>query len=307
MKKIILNLLELLRTGSPEESEINELLYRLKSFYPDFPLQECLQLSEQKKYDLIETHISSFFKSDVLSEDISSIEGLKTRLYFLEIQHSILSQKLNLLEQQLWHFKQRYYQELNDYISRLLDLKWEVLALKKEKDKSFFDDFVAIDEERKTFKEFSRDKFNHQVINLSNEEENQLQTLYRAASKLCHPDLVIDEFKQEAEKWFIELSHAYQAKDLKRIQWIYDQLNQREVFFPKITETLSSKELILASIRKLEKRNVEIEKQINEIQMSSLYRTIISNHNIDGYFDGLKKHFIMEIEILEKELIQLRS
>lgn len=307
MKKVIRHLFEEVDDDSPDEYLILTLLQQVHNQYVSFPLEECIELTRQKKFNLLKKTLESYFKDNTIIEESSSLEGLKTRLYFLEIQHSIVSQKLSELERQLWQFKQRYHQELQGYVSRLLDLKWEILAIKKEKDSSYENEYLEIEEERKKFNQYMHEESHNDIHHLNADEEKELQKLYRIASKLCHPDLVVDEFKQDAEKWFIELTHAYQMKNLEHVRWIYDQLNRGEIIFPKITQELSFRELLLASIRKLEKRIRDIEEQIQNIQQSSIYRNIIANPDLDFYFENLKNYFVSEIQALERELTLLQT
>jgi hypothetical protein len=45
---------------------------------------------------------------------------------------------------------------------------------------------------------------------LSEEDRNELKRLWRQASKLCHPDLVADDLKEEANAMMVQLNQAKQ-------------------------------------------------------------------------------------------------
>jgi hypothetical protein len=54
--------------------------------------------------------------------------------------------------------------------------------------------------------------------NLSEEDQNELKRLWRQASKLCHPDLVADDLKEEANTMMVQLNQAKQRGDVKAIR-----------------------------------------------------------------------------------------
>ena len=52
---------------------------------------------------------------------------------------------------------------------------------------------------------------------LSEEDRNELKRLWRQASKLCHPDLVADDLKEEANRMMVQLNQAKQRGDVEAL------------------------------------------------------------------------------------------
>ena len=61
---------------------------------------------------------------------------------------------------------------------------------------------------------------------LSEEDQNELKRLWRQASKLCHPDLVADDLKEEANAMMVQLNRAKQRGDVKTIRSLVARLQQ---------------------------------------------------------------------------------
>ncbi|MEX9251691.1 DNA repair protein [Pseudenterobacter timonensis] len=61
---------------------------------------------------------------------------------------------------------------------------------------------------------------------LSQEDRNELKRLWRQASKLCHPDLVADDLKEEANAMMVQLNQAKQRGDVKAIRSLVARLQQ---------------------------------------------------------------------------------
>lgn len=66
---------------------------------------------------------------------------------------------------------------------------------------------------------YKEKKFVHIDVDL-----NVLKVIYRKACKLCHPDLVKEEYILEANKLMQELNEAYTNKNIQKIQSIYEVL-----------------------------------------------------------------------------------
>lgn len=61
---------------------------------------------------------------------------------------------------------------------------------------------------------------------ISEEDRNELKRLWRQASKLCHPDLVADDLKEEANRMMVQLNQAKQRGDVKAIRSLVARLQQ---------------------------------------------------------------------------------
>jgi len=61
---------------------------------------------------------------------------------------------------------------------------------------------------------------------MSEDERHELKRLWRQASKLCHPDLVDNDFKNEAHSIMVQLNQARQRGDLSAIRSILTRLQK---------------------------------------------------------------------------------
>ena len=80
------------------------------------------------------------------------------------------------------------------------------------------------EEDYNTYHEEFESSKNEEIAKLTEDEQKELKSKYRKASKLCHPDLVSDEQKELATKLFAELSDAYERNDLEKVREILENL-----------------------------------------------------------------------------------
>ena len=132
----------------------------------------------------------------------------------------------------------------------------------------------------------------------SNEEKQELKKKFRKATFLCHPDKVNDEFKDAAQKIFIELKAAYEAKDLKKVNELLNDLEKG--FFKSKSDTVSEKDLLKVAIEKLRRQIKILETEIVSIKGSETFQTIFNIKDWDDYFGSTK-------EKLEKEMVELQK
>jgi hypothetical protein len=109
--------------------------------------------------------------------------------------------------------KDAYKEKVED----LIDLAKEIDDLTEELEgDSEFEEYQDANNEYESFNSEYEEIINEDRYELSDEELIELKKLYRKASKLCHPDVVEDELKEQALILMQELNEAYGKKDLKR-------------------------------------------------------------------------------------------
>jgi predicted lipid-binding transport protein (Tim44 family) len=116
---------------------------------------------------------------------------------------------------------------------------------------------------------------------------------------MCHPDKVGDEFKDAAEKIFVDLKAAYEENDLNKVSEILNNLEKGN-FFKAMSDTISEKEKLIAASAKLRMQIKTLENEIVTIKQSETYKTIINIDDWDAYFKKTK-------ELLEQELQELKA
>jgi len=129
----------------------------------------------------------------------------------------------------------------------------------------------------------------------------ELKKKFRKATFLCHPDKVSDEFKDVAQKIFIELKAAYDANDLKRVTEILDDLEKGN-YFKTRSETVNEKYKLKAAIAKLKEQIKTLETEIVVIKESETFKTIISIDDWDEYFKLTKERLKKELKSLQLEI-----
>ena len=89
---------------------------------------------------------------------------------------------------------------------------------------------------------------------MSEDERHELKRLWRQASKLCHPDLVDNELKNDAHSMMVQLNQARQRGDLSAIRSILTRLQ-------KGLEPLMASDR-LNDLQRLRQRIVEVKQHI---------------------------------------------
>jgi hypothetical protein len=275
-----------------EEDIITEQLIKLEEFRSNEKVNELINLLKNKSYGeaiiLIEIFIT-LHKQLTFWKD-PEIDALILEAKALEVEINNLSDNKADLEKIVHEFGIRHNQELGNLIIKLLQFR-------KENAKGTPEEEETEQDYNSYHEEFESSKHN-EVAKLTEEEENELKSKYRKASKLCHPDLVSEEQKELATKIFAELSNAYEKNDIVKIREILENLENGNFFIAK-SEAINEKELLKTEIEKLRLRIKEIKEQIQAIIESSTYETIISIDNWDEYFSNAKKELGLQLNELE--------
>ena len=118
---------------------------------------------------------------------------------------------------------------------------------------------------------------------------------------MCHPDKVADEFKDAAQKIFVDLKAAYEANDLKKVSEILSNL-ERGNFFKAMSDTISEKDKLIATSAKLRMQIKTLESEIVTIKQSETYKTIINIDDWDAYFKKTRALLEQEFQELKAEI-----
>ena len=290
----IIKRIELIKTliSLEEEEIITEQIIKLEEFQSNEKVNELIILLKQKSYGEAINQIEIFItlhKQLTFWKD-PEIDALKLEAKALEVEINNLSDEKADLEKIIHEFGIRHNQELGNLIIKLLQFR-------KENAKGTPQEEETEQDYNSYHEEFEASKHNEVAI-LTDEEQSELKSKYRKASKLCHPDLVSEEQKELATKIFAELSNAYEKNDLLKIREILDNLENRNFFIAK-SEAINEKELLKTEIEKLRLRIKELKDHIQIIIESPTYETIISIGNWDEYFSNAKKELSSQLNDLE--------
>jgi len=156
----------------------------------------------------------------------------------------------------------------------------------------------AYEEYHQEYEEVKEEQQN--IDTLSDEEKKELKRLYRKAAKLCHPDIVADEYKQKAQEIMKEVNEAYNKQDLEKIKMILNHLENGSLFQPS-SEVVNDVEILKTKISEIKMKIDKIKSEIEAIKNDETYLLISEIDDWDRYFEELKEKLQEEKERLEEE------
>ena len=127
------------------------------------------------------------------------------------------------------------------------------------------------------------------VARLDEGEAKQLKALYRKASRLCHPDLVSDELKEQAHEFMVEVNAAYAAQDLPRLQSVLVQLENNGKL-ERCSNVLPTKDALLAKLAELKASYQQILEELEIYEASEEYQEVLAlGDDWDNYFNNCRQ------------------
>ena len=292
-----------IRTGDKEDIEYlsGKLKKHIKSFN-DANLSNIYQIIEHlEKYRFAEAvnEISSFidrYTTLVVYID-PEIAALRLELRVLELQISSLDDEKVELEKLLHEFEVRHNQELGDILIKILRLRLEKLKFESEQNTNKEKEYIDAEEDFTNYNNSYNTLKQEKIIELNEEQKNELKNMYRKASKLCHPDVVGDKFKKDAEEIFKELNKAYNKNDLEKVKQILNNLEKG--IFKQGSETISEKQELLWKVANLRNLRDALENEVQKIKSHPTHLQLIKIEDWDEYFAGIKKELVTELNHLE--------
>jgi len=301
MKEILKRLKLIKHAIALEDSEIIELQEaKLSTLDIDMDIRHILSLIRQYKYGqvaiLTEEYINKF--SGLLPYDDPAIQGMKAELSILEQRIKKLSDDETELNNLLHTFNVQYHDKLGGIIEQILKLKKEHYEEASKEDKGYEEQYEEAKTDYESFHQEHQEVIDQEpIVVLDEQDEKKIKKLYREASKLCHPDIVADEFKDRAGEIFIALNCAYQHNDLGMVEKILAQLKSGESH-AVASDTINNKELLENKIKFAREKIYTLEQKIRGIKESDTYQTIQEIDNWNIYFEKLKSKLEAELESL---------
>ena len=166
--------------------------------------------------------------AELLSSGMRLVEWNDPEIALLEAELIRISTDLADLEAEqadLEHLMARFHAAhtaaLGDRIAKLLRLRLEILKRRLQEDPSAAADVRSAEEE---YREYTEDHAARQQDavrtewKLSDDEQQEMRNLFRAASRRCHPDVVPPEHEEAAAAMFREVRKAYEEGDFNRLR-----------------------------------------------------------------------------------------
>lgn len=304
----ILKRLELISSAiSIEEEEIIELqIARLLELDLDEEVQKIIHMVQNHHYEEVIGSITAYVHrySGVSVYVDPQVQGLKVELKMLEKELNRLSESKNECIAEINTFNTAYYKHLGSIVEEILRLKREFAQKAFEKGELGEEDFKTFEEQYRSFSEEAMSQAKEEVLELTAEEEKKLKKLYRKASRLTHPDIVADVFKDEASDIFVALNAAYKKKDLVKVEEILAGL-ESGVNFTYASDEIDDKEMLRHKAQTLRTKIDALKAEIAQLQESEAYVTMQETEDLDGYFEEVRKALTLEKEELQLEMLKV--
>ena len=123
---------------------------------------------------------------------------------------------------------------------------------------------------------------------------------YREAVKLCHPDILAGDSKDEGKETFLRLQKAFQNHDAGEVKRILHALKQG-VPLSEASETMSDLEMLRDEVARLRILIQEAREKLDEIKGSESWVTISELDDWDAYFEEKREQLLDEIERFKQE------
>ena len=274
--------------------ELKKQTLKLSEYDFNTDLLEIINDIQNEEFASAVTKIQNFINQNqqLAIWDDPEIAALRLEVKILENQLNGYENEKIELEKLLSDFHHRHTIELGDIILEILKLRKLKYKDDKEKHQEAEEDYDQYSKDIK--EEKKKPKFD-----LTDEEKIELKKKFRKATFMCHPDKVGDEFKNAAQKIFVDLKAAYEANDLKKVTEILNNLENGN-FFKSMSDTISEKDKLLSASAKLRMQIKTLESEITSIKQSETYKTISEIADWDAYFKKTR-------ELLEQELQELKN
>ena len=232
------------------------------------------------------------------------ISGLKLEIYSLELQIMSLQDEKTDIEKRLYEFEIKHNSELGSIIIEILEIKKKIaekLAKENPSDEKSKNQFKSAEDEFKQFQGDFEEIKKHSLQDLTTDQIKELKSKYRKASKLCHPDAVDQSKSIEAAKVFDELTQAYNANDLDRVNEILEYLETGKPFSSK-HETIGEKDNLKTEVVRLRELIKTLIHSITDLKSKKSYEVIKDITDFDSYFSRVKQELQVVLKNLRKEI-----
>jgi hypothetical protein len=285
----IIKRLEIIRSSIPlEDIEIIELqTLKLSKMEIDDEVQNILNHIDNSNFspviDLITNYINRFSGLQIYTNP--RISGLKLELKLLEKEFLKLSDRKSSIENLINEFNHQFILRVGELLSKVLRKRAE----KEAKNRS------EAEEEFKNFREeFQQEQKKEELKKIiTKEEQKSLKKLYREASKICHPDIVPEDKRSEAEEIFKELNEAYSINDLEKVSEILENLKTGN--FGTGSEKIEDFELLQRKVSDLKAKIEKIKNEISELESDETYFKIVDLDDWEIYFSEVEESLKQDI------------
>jgi hypothetical protein len=298
-----------------ELEEIETLTGQVRKLAPfdgDSELHEIIGAISDRLFDKAKERIIHYLERHqqiavYVDHELAQLEIL---LEALKIQLNSLSDQKAEMERQILTFDLRTTEELGELINEYLRLRSEKLrkAAEEASDTAFEEEDDAAKTEYQHAKqeyenyreEYERAK-DEPSLQLDEEEQKRLKSLYRKASQICHPDKVDKAHQQEAHEAFVALNEAYRKNDIQAIESILKKLEIGQ-FDLYSHGAIKDRVQLEEQISELRSQIELLTRELVKISKSENYRLATTVSDINEYLEKQRIRLREEIEQLRTEM-----
>ncbi|GAB3640174.1 phospholipase D-like domain-containing protein [Spirosoma arcticum] len=289
----VLKRLDLIKTliALDEPDELAPHLDKLSQQHLTDELEQIVSLLHRGQYAEAVGQIDQFGKQHTTLVAYVDVElsALKIEIRILELQVQALEAEKADIEKTLHEFSVQHSLRLGDLILKLLELRRA----------------QAITDAERTEANADYDQYNRQYTEtrqqlrfaLSDDEQRDLKRNFRKAAQLCHPDVVAEALKSQAESLFAELKMANDRNDLKRVSEIHQTLEQGDTFVPR-SESITGKALLKNERNRLQFLAAQLRTDVQTLHQSETYQTISQLTNWEIYFAQKRQQLAEQMDAL---------
>lgn len=299
----IIKRLEIIKSAvAIEEEELIEMqLEKLKGFELDDRVLEIVTLIESRRFETVPGLIEQYKQdqSGLAVYEDEAVQGLKYELKILENTLNGLTNEKNEYERLLHEFNAEYILRLGALIEKILCLRYRHYAEMVDVYPEFAEEAEEAQKAYESFRQNNEEQLQDLPNTLTEDEKKELKELYRKASRLSHPDVVSDEFKQQGEEVFKSLNEAYRQQNLTRVREILLHLETGQSF-GIASDSVSDKEILRKKIGILRQHLEQLEEEIKLIKEDETFKTLQKIKDREAYFAGLEQKLTEELASLQK-------
>ncbi len=288
-----------------DDDDIDLQMCKLKKLLPAgeefIEVHQIVKLVELDRYEEAVIRIVSFTnarKQLVVYID-PEISELALELKALEIQLSALEDEKADSEKTLYNYQCRYNIEVGHIVRRILKLRAEQFKKEAEKHKEKQPEYEDAQKEYDTFEQGYQQVHQQVQFNVTQAEQQELKALYRACSKMCHPDIVAAEFKDEAGDLFARLNAANEKNDITTVKAIFERLHKN--MFTPMSASVSDAQKLHHQVVRMRGKLKDLAIAIYELRKTDIWLKVVSIDDWDAYFGQIKEQLSAELEVLEAQ------
>lgn len=232
-------------------------------------------------------------------------EWLKIHLNIIYLEAEIIRLKYEQadIEKKIRAFDARHERDLGHLIREILKIKIKIAHQKAAKNPKNKSRQYRYAETRKDYTQFDKHydtSHEKNVLPLAGNQQKVLKDKFRRATKLCYPDLVSPECKDDAQRVFVQLKQAYDTNNLAQVEAILTYLEDGKPFETIHNARATSYEQLSARCLYLQQTIEQMQKEISTLKNTKTYRIMAHYTDTDAYFEALKTQLQTELEYLNE-------